>query len=155
MAYNRTPQITLAGLGLTQNPPSSIVQPPGIVPVTLDANIATTTNLGIVQIGSGLSITVAGVLSTNGSSSSIMNVTLTGVNYTATATDLYIGATVSGITITLPPGILGRVYYVKNQSTGNITVQGTGQNIDGSASKTLNTSAAITMLFDGARWNLL
>lgn len=68
MAYNRLPQTVLAGMALKQNPPPSIIQPAGIVPVTLDAEIATTTSLGVVQVGSGLSITVAGVLSATGGS---------------------------------------------------------------------------------------
>jgi len=69
MAYNRQPQTVLAGTALKQNPPPSIVQPAGIIPVTLDADIATTTDLGVVQVGSGLSITPSGVLSATGGGS--------------------------------------------------------------------------------------
>jgi hypothetical protein len=68
MAYNRQPQTVLAGMALKQNPPPGIIQPAGIVPVTLDADIATTTSLGVVQVGSGLSITPSGVLSAIGGS---------------------------------------------------------------------------------------
>jgi hypothetical protein len=157
MAYNRPPQVTLAGTGLKQNPPPSIIQPPGIVPVTLDAEIATTTSLGVVQVGSGLSITPGGVLSaTGGSSSNFINVTLTPVSYSVTADDSYVGATNNNITITLPLGLVGRVYYIKNQSSGNIKVQGSGsQTIDGSAFQTLGSNSGFMVVFDGSRWNIL
>ena len=156
MAYNRPPQVTLAGVGLKQNPPPSIIQPPGIVPVTLDAEIATTTSLGVVQVGSGLSITPSGVLSATNTSSNFVNVTLTGVSYSVTATDSYVGATNNNITITLPLGLVGRVYYVKNQSSGNIRVQGSGgETIDGSAFQTLGSNSGFMVVFDGSRWNIL
>jgi len=157
MAYNRPPQVTLAGVGLKQNPPPSIIQPPGIVPVTLDAEIATTNSLGVIQVGSGLSITPSGVLSATGSSgSNFVNVTLTGVSYLITADDSYVGATSKNITITLPLGLLGRVYYIKNQRDGNIKVQGSGgQTIDGNAFQTLGSNSGFMVVFDGARWNIL
>ena len=85
-----------------------------------------------------------------------LTIKYTAVDYTATAVDQYVCATVGNITITLPTGILGRVYYVKNQSAGNITVQGTGgQTVEGSVSKTLNTNASITCVFDGTTWKIL
>lgn len=156
MAYNRPPQVTLAGLGLKQNPPPGIIQPPGIVPVTLDAEIATTTSLGVVQAGSGLSITPSGVLSATNTGSDFVNVTLTGVSYSITADDYYVGATTNNITLTLPAGILGRVYYVKNQAPGNVKVQCTGsETIDGSSFKLLGTDAGFILVFDGSRWNIL
>ena len=157
MAYNRQPQTVLAGTALKQNPPPSIVQPAGIIPVTLDADIATTTSLGVVQVGSGLSITPTGILSaTNSGSSNFVNVTLTPISYSVTAADSYVGATSNNITITLPAGILGRVYYVKNQSSGNIKVQGTGgQTIDGAAFQTLGSNSGFMVVFDGSRWNIL
>jgi hypothetical protein len=156
MAYNRPPQVTLAGIGLKQSPVPSITQPPGIVPVTLDADIATTTNLGVIQVGSGLSITPAGILSATGSGSSLINVKLTSNDYTATATDYYIGATKKDIEITLPLGITGKVYIVKNQISGNIKVKASGsQKIDTASDKTLGTDVSIIVLFDGTRWNIV
>lgn len=85
-----------------------------------------------------------------------LNITYPAVNYNVTATDQYIGATASGITITLPTGILGRFYQIKNQSVGNITVQGTGgQLVEGTVTKTLSTTAGITVVFDGTNWRIL
>ena len=157
MAYNRQPQTVLAGTALKQNPLPTIIQPAGIVPVTIDANVATTTSLGVVQVGSGLSITPGGILSaTGGSSNNFVTVKLTDFSYLVTNTDSYVGATSNNITITLPTGILGRVYYVKNQSSGNVKVQGTGgQTIDGSAFKTLGSNSGVMVVFDGSRWNIL
>ncbi|CAB4241784.1 hypothetical protein UFOVP71_322 [uncultured Caudovirales phage] len=161
MAYNRQPQTVLAGVALKQNPPPSVVAPAGIVPVTLDADIATTTSLGVVQVGSGLSITPGGVLSASGGDSGcFVNVVMTSTNYTATVADCYIGVTNSdeerSITLTLPLGNIGKLYYIKNQGTGNIKIQGTsGQTIDGSSSKTLGTNGSFIVVFAGNRWNIL
>ena len=155
MAYNRLPQTVLAGTALKQNPIPSITQPAGIVPVTLDADIATTTNLGVVQVGSGLSVTLDGVLSAT-DSAGLINVKLVSTNYTALATDVYIGGTANGIIITLPLGITGKTYTVKNQVNGNITVTGTsGQKIDTANSKSLGTNDSLVVVFDGTRWNII
>ena len=157
MAYTRQPNSVLAGRALTQSPLSSPNTPAGVFPVSLDVDIATTTSPGVVQVGSGLSITPSGILSATGSGSSdFVNVTLTQVSYLVTATDSYVGATNNNITITLPLGILGRVYYIKNQSVGNIKVQGSGsETLDGSAFKTLGSDSGFMLVFDGARWNIL
>jgi len=157
MAYNRQPQTVLAGTALKQNPPPGITQPAGIIPVTLECEISTTTGLGVVQVGSGLSITPEGVLSaTGGSGNNFVTVKLTDFSYSITATDSYVGATSNNITITLPAGILGRVYYIKNQASGNIKVQGTGgETIDGAAFQTLGSNSGFMVVFDGVRWNIL
>lgn len=164
MAYSRPP--VQAGRGLTRST-GSAEDDSGVFDYSLISNIATTGNIGVVQVGSGLSITPEGVLSaTGGDSGCFVNVTLTTTNYTATADDCYIGATnsshddddeeSSSITITLPLGVSGKLYYIKNQGTGNIKVQGTsGQTIDGSSSKTLGTNSGFIVVFAGLRWNIL
>lgn len=161
MAYTRNPSTILAGRGLKPNSQEIVLDPAGALQVTLDAEIATTTSLGVVQVGSGLSITSAGVLSaTGGDNGCLVNVTLTSTNYTATDLDCYVGATASkdddNITITLPIGVEGKLYYIKNQGKGSIKVQGTGgQTIDGSSSKTLGTNGSFVIVFAGGRWNIL
>ena len=157
MAYSRQPQVVIANGGaLKQTPPVSSQTPPGIVPVEIESLISTTTNLGVVQVGSGLSITPGGVLSATGSGSSLINVKLTNVDYTATASDYFIGATKKDIDITLPLGVTGKVYVIKNQVSGNIKVKASGgQKIDTASDKTLGTEASIIVVFDGARWNIL
>ena len=154
MTYLRLPNSKLPGRALSQTPTAN--GDAGILPLTLDADIATTTGLGVVQVGSGLSITPSGVLSTTSGSSSFINVTLTNVDYTATASDYYIGATKKEIDITLPLGITGKVYVIKNQATGNIKVKCSGgQTLDTSSSKTLGSESSIIVVFDGSRWNVI
>jgi hypothetical protein len=156
MAYTRQPNSVLAGRALKQSPTPTPLTPAGVLPVKLDVDIATTTSLGVVQVGSGLSITPLGVLSATGSGSSFINVTLTNVDYTATADDYYIGATAKDIEIILPLGITGKVYVIKNQANGNITVKGTGgETLDASLFKTLGTESTIIVVFDGTRWNII
>jgi hypothetical protein len=156
MAYNRQPQTVLAGTALKQNPSPTIVTPAGVIPVTLDAEIATTASLGVVQVGSGLAITPAGLLSATGSSSGVVNVVLVSFDYTVKPTDYYIGATKKDIDITLPLGVTGKIYVIKNQVSGSIQVKTTaGQKIDNSSSKTLGTDDSLTVIFDGSRWNVI
>jgi hypothetical protein len=154
MAYTRQPQTVLAGTALKQNPPPTTLQPAGIVPVTLDADIATTTTLGVIQVGSGLSITPLGILSAN--NNGLQSVKLTSINYTATSNDYYIGATKKDIIITLPLGIIGKSYAIKNQVTGNISVTGTGgQKIDNNTTQNLEINKSIIVIFDGTQWNII
>jgi hypothetical protein len=155
MAYSRPP--VQPGRALKRSPAVPIESTAGVFDFALDVDIATTTSLGVVQVGSGLAITPAGVLSaTGGSGSDFVNVTLTAVSYLVTATDSYVGATNNNITITLPIGIVGRVYYVKNQSGGNIKVQGSGgETIDGNIFQTLGSNSGFMVVFDGSRWNIL
>jgi hypothetical protein len=154
MAYVRQPNVIFAGKGLIQNPLPSTIDPPGIVPVTIECEEATTTSLGVVQIGSGLSITPLGVLSAVGGSS-LISVKLTPINYTALVTDYYIGATKKDITITLPLGIVGKIYIIKNQIEGSIKVKGTGQNLDNAGDKTLGSEQSLFVVSDGVRWNII
>ena len=63
MTYIRPPNTVLAGQALKQNPPPSPLAPAGVLPVTLDAEIATTSSLGVVQIGNNISVTPEGVIS--------------------------------------------------------------------------------------------
>jgi hypothetical protein len=156
MAYSRQPQVVRANGGaLKQTPTSDVTSPAGIVTVELEALTATTTSRGVVQIGSGLSITPAGILSATGGSS-LISVTLVSVDYTASLDDYYVGATKKNITITFPLGVVGKVFVVKNQADGNIKVQGSGgQKLDNSTSKTLGDESSLIAIFDGFRWNLV
>jgi hypothetical protein len=149
MSYTRPPASTLAGVALKQSPAPSTQ---ALVPVVLDAEIATTTQLGVVQVGSGLSITPQGVLSAT-TSSSLFAVKIVTANYTVVADDYYIGAIKKDITITLPKGVTGKVYVVKNEENGEITVTGTaGQKIDGSISEKLSTNKSLMIIFNGTEW---
>ena len=161
MSYNRPPT---PGIALKQIP---ALIPAGSVLQVLDSNISSTTELGVVQVGSGLQITPQGVLSVTSSDHDccFMKVHLTSKNYTATDDDCYIGvigqdkdddSKENSITITLPKGITGKVYTVKNQDNGNVKVQrSASQKIDTSNSETLGTNKSISIVFDGTRWNVI
>jgi hypothetical protein len=154
MAYSRPP--VQPGRALKRSPAVPIESTAGVFDFALDVDIATTTSLGVVQVGSGLAITPAGVLSATNTGTDIINVKLTAVDYTALLTDYYIGATKKDIDITLPLGVVGKVYIIKNQVSGNIEVKGSGgQKIDTSSDKTLGTEASIIVVFDGTRWNII
>lgn len=84
-----------------------------------------------------------------------LNIIYPAANYAVTDIDQYIGATAAGITITLPTGILGRFYQIKNHSAGAIAVQGTGQLVENNVTKTLRTTAGFTVVFDGTQWRIL
>ena len=153
MAYSRPP--VQAGRGLTRSPglPESST---GVFDYALDSDVSTTTTIGMVQVGSGLAITPAGILSATGSGSSLINVKLTSINYTAIASDYYIGATKKDIEITLPLGVTGKVYVIKNQASGNIKIKASGgQKIDTASDKTLGTEDSLVVVFDGIRWNVI
>jgi hypothetical protein len=158
MAYSRPP--VQPGRALKRSPGIPSETTAGVLDFALDADIATTTSLGVVQVGSGLSITPLGILSATGGDDDDcckkVKVKLTNKNYTITDDDYYVGATTNNITLTLPNGELGRVYYVKNQAPGNVKVQCTGnETIDGNSFKTLGTDAGFILVFDGSRWNIL
>ena len=156
MSYNRSPNTVLAGRGLKQSPSQNGVVPPGVVTVTVDADIATYTSLGLVQIGSGITVDDDGVISVSNQQSGFVAVELVDMNYNALQKDYYIGATKKNITITLPLGLVGKIFVVKNQSNGNVRVEGTlGETLDGSLFKTLGSESSLMAVFDGTRWNLI
>lgn len=156
MSYTRQPNSVIAGRALTQTPDVSTTAPPGVLPVRLDTNIATANSLGVIQVGSGLSITANGVLSTVITPGGV-SVKLVSSNYTVLPTDYYVGATNHSITITLPLGTLGKFYIIKNQSgSGGVKVIGTaGQTLDTSSSITLGNESSLMLIFDGTRWNIV
>ncbi len=89
-------------------------------------------------------------------SCSLVAVILVDVDYTALSTDYYIGATKKNINITLPLGVTGKVYVIKNQADGNVKVAGTaGQKLDSDNFKSLGAESTITCVFDGTRWNII
>lgn len=106
----------------------------------------------IINIGSG---------SIGGNPSPVTVTEVTTPTYTALASDYFLCVTHAGqVVITLPVGILGTVYVIKDWD-GNasilapIIVQGTGQNVD-SGTATINTSfGSITVIFNGSVWSIV
>lgn len=87
-------------------------------------------NTGVLSLtaGSGISLsTSTGNITISSFGADLINVYGTSTNYTATLLDEYIGvSTSSAVTITLPAGVDGRVYTIKDefgQGSGKITIQ--------------------------------
>jgi hypothetical protein len=117
-------------------------------------------NTGVLSLVAGTGITVSGATgNVTVSASGIANVNTRGtaVSTTLTATDDYVGATASGITLTLPLGTTGVSYILKNEvGSGLVTVAATGPNtIDGSASKNMTANASITVVFRAGAWRIV
>jgi hypothetical protein len=119
----------------------------------------TVNNTGVTSIVAGTNISIntsTGAVTVTASSSPIIQTTGTAVAYLATATDDYIGVTANPTIVTLPTGITGKSYIIKNETTGNTTVTGTGgQLLDASLTKTLGANASITVVFRAGAWRLV
>jgi hypothetical protein len=106
MAYTRQPNVVLAGTALKQNPSASTVAPAGIIPVVLDADIASKTQLGVVKIGNGISVTEDGLISVkrdDDDKDCILKTTLVKESYNVSPDDCYVGVNAEkATTITLP-----------------------------------------------------
>ena len=115
----------------------------GVIELFAGNNISVSSNVGAITI----SATGTGILQTNGVSTS----------YTALNTDEYIGITSNSVVVTLPAGVVGKTYIIKNEGAGNgPTVTGSGgQLIDGSISRALNNNASITVIFRAGAWRIV
>ena len=108
----------------------------------------------IINVGSG-SINIGG----NPSPVTVTQVTT--ATYTATATDYFLCVDVAApVTITLPTGILGTVYIVKDCDgdafTNPITIQGTGGELVDSGTATINTPyGSLSFIFNGTEWSIV
>jgi hypothetical protein len=80
--------------------------------------------------------------------------------YTATVRDYFLCVDHAGlVTITLPFGVLGTVYIVKDCS-GNafdypITIQGTAQTVDGGVAEIDTNYGSLTFIFNGTEWSIV
>lgn len=119
----------------------------------------TVNNTGVTSIIAGTNITIStstGVVTINAAAEGILQTIGTGTAYAALATDEYIGVTANPTTITLPTGVVGKTYIIKNETTGNTTVTGTGgQLLDNTLTKSLGTRASISVVFRAGAWRII
>jgi hypothetical protein len=125
----------------------------------------TITNSGVTSIiaGTGISVDAAtGDVTVSSTGTSVFNTVLvTGTTYTATATDEYIGVSnVLPVTITLPAGIDGRTYIIKDEygaGFGGITLVPNGvETIDSLATYPMTVPlSSVTVLFRGTGWHVI
>jgi hypothetical protein len=95
-------------------------------------------NTGVLSLtaGSGINVTAStGNITISSTGADLINVYGTTTSYTATSVDEYIGVNSDkSVTITLPAGVPGRVYYIKDEygsGSGRITIQPqSGEKID-------------------------
>ena len=121
-------------------------------------------NTGVLSLTAGPGIWISNTtgnitLSANGAD--LMATYGTNTNYTATANDEYIGVSSQGaVTITLPVGVTGRVYTVKDeygQGSGKITIQPQfGEKIDNSTNYVISVPyQSVSMVFRAGQWRMI
>lgn len=123
----------------------------------------TVNNTGVLSLTAGSGITLSastGIITVSATGADIINTAGVTSNYTATATDEYIGVnSTSLVTVTLPLGVDGRQYTVKEErgsGTGKVNVQGTSsEKIDGSSFKQLAANASLTVVFRAGQWRII
>lgn len=87
-----------------------------------------------------------------------INFTSLNDNTTLNTSHYVVSVTVSGKTITLPTavGISGRIYYIDNASSGNITVTTTSsQTINGVTAQTLTKDSCMQVISNNSHWRII
>lgn len=124
----------------------------------------TVTNTGVLSLvaGAGISLSAnTGNITISSTGADLIHVYGTTTNYTATNEDEYIGVNSTGsVTITLPTGIEGRVYTIKDehgQGAGKITVKPTGsEKIDNSNAYIISVPyQSVSVVFRAGQWRLI
>jgi hypothetical protein len=121
-------------------------------------------NTGVLSVVAGDGITLSGstgyiTISATGADL-IATIGVTG-SYTATANDEYIGVfSAAAVTITLPIGVTGRVYIIKDeygQGSGKITVQPSGiEKIDNANNYIISVpNQSVSVVFRGGQWRII
>lgn len=124
----------------------------------------TVTNTGVLNLTAGVGVSLTGntgniTISTTGTS--FINVLGVTGNYTATITDEYIGVySANACTITLPAGVAGRVYIIKDeygQGSGKITIQPqTGEKVDNANTYVIGVPfQAVQIVFRSGIWRII
>lgn len=121
-------------------------------------------NTGVLSVSAGAGISVSGstgnITISSFGADLISTIGVTG-DYTATATDEYIGVySASNVKITLPVGITGRVYTIKDeygQNAGKITIQpSASEKIDNRSTYVIFVpNQAVTVVFRGGQWRII
>lgn len=127
------------------------------------ASAFTVNNTGVLSLvaGAGIAVSAAtGTITISATGTDIIKTIGVTSNYTATADDEYIGVdSTSLVTVTLPVGVTGRVYTIKEEhgsGTGKVNVQGSGsEKVDGSSFKQLAANAALTVVFRAGQWRVI
>jgi hypothetical protein len=134
------------------------------ISVSSATGAVTIANTGVLRLTAGSGITLSGStgnITISADGADIMATTVVSSNYTATASDEYIGVdTNNPITITLPAGTTGRVYTIKDErGSGNIriTIQPqSSEKIDNKANYVITTGLqSVSVVFRGGQWRII
>lgn len=118
-------------------------------------------NTGVLTLTAGPGISVSGStgnITISSTGADLINVIRVTANYTATLSDEYIGVfSAAAVTITLPTGVNGRVYTIKDeygQGSGKITIQPqNGEKVDNSNTYIISVPfQSISLVFRGTGW---
>ena len=121
-------------------------------------------NTGVLSVTAGPGISVSastGNIIISSSGADLIAVRGTTVSTTLTAADEYLGVnSATAVTVTLPVGVPGRVYTVKDefgQGSGKITIQPqTGQLVDGKANYVISVPyQSVSAVFRATGWWLI
>lgn len=121
----------------------------------------TIANTGVLSLtaGSGISLSGStGNITISSFGADLINVYGTTTSYTASLTDEYIGvSSTNAVTITLPTGVNGRVYTIKDeygQGSGKITIQPqTGVLIDGKVNYIISVpNQSVSVVYRAGGW---
>lgn len=121
----------------------------------------TINNTGVLSLTAGDGITLSsatGNITISSYGADLINVIGVTANYTASITDEYIGVnSVSAVTITLPAGVTGRVYTIKDehgQGSGKITIQPqVGEKIDNAVNYVISVPyQSVNVVFRAGTW---
>lgn len=124
----------------------------------------TITNTGVLSLTAGDGITISnstGNVVISASGADLISTIGVTSNYTATINDEYIGVySPSAVTITLPSGVTGRVYTIKDeygQGSGKITVQPSGtEKIDNANNYIISVpNQSVSVVFRGGQWRII
>ena len=120
--------------------------------------------VSVANIAAGPGIMVSyqpELITVSATGADFINVYGTTTNYTATIDDEYIGVySASAVTITLPNGIAGRVYTIKDeygQGSGKITISPqVGEQIDGKPTYVIGVPfQSVSVVFRAGSWRLI
>lgn len=161
--------ISVTSLISTGTSTSFTVSNTGVLSLTAGAGISVSTGTGNINVvntgvlsliaGAGITITTStGNVTISSFGADLINTYTTTTNYTASLNDEYIGVySAVNVTITLPAGVNGRVYTIKDeygQGSGKITIQPqSGQLVDGKANYVISVpNQSIGVVFRGTSW---
>jgi hypothetical protein len=121
-------------------------------------------NTGVLSVTAGAGISVnasTGNITISSSGADLISTIGVVGSYTATANDEYIGVfSALAVTITLPAGIAGRVYTIKDefgQGSGKITIKPDGiEQIDNKTNYIISVpNQAVSIVFRGLQWRII